>query len=382
MIIAGEASGDMHAVALMHALRSQINRPIAFRGVGGDAMRAAGAELLFHTDQTAVIGLWDVLCHIRFFTAMMRRMEREMDAWHPDLVLTVDYPGFNLRFAARAHARGIATIHYICPQVWAWHSSRVPGIARILDHLIVLFPFEPACFAATTLQVTFAGHPLVDRAAETWAEPEAPLPWPADARHRIALLPGSRRGEITRVLPVMLAAAAQLDREMDGHCAFLIPTASPAMRSLSESVTAACPVRPARVAFVDGQARQVLRQAHAAVVAAGTATLEACLMRCPTVLVYRVPWLTYVLAKQIVTRIKYLGLANILAGRSLMPELLQHDLTPARLAAHLKPYLTDAGLRAATQAEYDAVNRSLGAGGASTRAATAILETLRAKGLV
>jgi lipid-A-disaccharide synthase len=381
LIIAGEASGDMHAEALMRALRLQIGRPIVFRGIGGDAMRAAGAELLYHTDQTAVIGLWDVLRHIRFFAAMMRRMETELDGWHPDLVLTVDYPGFNLRFAARAHARGIATIHYICPQVWAWHRSRIPGIARILDHLIVLFPFEPACFAATPLTVTFAGHPLVDRAAESWAEPEAPLPW-QNARYRIALLPGSRRGEITRVLPAMLAAAAQLDGELGGDCAFVIPAASPAMRLLTETLAAASPVRPARLACVDGLARQVLRQAQAAAVASGTATLEACLMRCPTVLVYRVPWLTYVLAKWIVRGVKHLGLANILAGRRLMPELLQRDLTPAALTAHLKAYLTQPALRATTQAEYEAVNRSLGDGGASERAAAAIMGTLKAKGLV
>jgi lipid-A-disaccharide synthase len=380
LIIAGEASGDMHAVALMRALRAQVSRPIVFRGIGGDAMRAAGAELLFHADQTAVIGLWDVLRHIRFFAAMMRRMEQEMDVWHPDLVLTVDYPGFNLRFAARAHVRGITTIHYICPQVWAWHRSRIPGIARILDHLIVLFPFEPACFAGTPLKVTFAGHPLVDRAAETWAEPEAPLPWQG-ARYRVALLPGSRRGEIARVLPDMLAAAVRLERELAGDCAFVIPSASPAMRRLGEAVAATCPTRPARLTFVDGQARQVLRQAQAAAVASGTATLEACLMRCPTVLVYRVPWLTYVLGRLIVRGIKHLGLANILAGRRLMPELLQHELTPANLAAQLKPYLTDAALRASVLAEYDAVNRSLGDGGASDRAATAIRDTLRAKGL-
>lgn len=381
LIVAGEASGDMHAVALMRALQAQISRPIEFRGIGGDAMRTAGAELLFHTDQTAVIGLWDVLRHIRFFTAMMRRMEQEMDVWHPDLVLTVDYPGFNLRFAARAHARGITTVHYICPQVWAWHQSRVPGIARILDHLIVLFPFEPACFATTPLKVTFAGHPLVDRAAETWAELETPLPWHG-AQYRIALLPGSRRGEITRVLPDMLAAAKQLEHELGGNCAFIIPSSSPAMRCLGETVTAASPTRPAQLTFVNGLTRQVLRQAQAAAVASGTATLEACLMRCPTVLVYRVPWLTYVLAKQIVRGVKHLGLANILAGRRLMPELLQHDLTPGNLAAHLKPYLTNAVLRAATQAEYDIINRSLGVKGASDRAAAAILETLRLKGLL
>jgi len=272
-------------------------------------------------------------------------------------------------------------VHYICPQVWAWHRSRVPGIARILDHLIALFPFEPACFAATPLKVTFAGHPLVDRAAETWEAPEAPLPW-QQARHRIALLPGSRRGEISRILPVMLAAAARLDRELEGGCSFLIPASSPAMRRLGEDVAAACLARPRQVAFVDGQARQVLRQARAAAVASGTATLEACLMRCPTVLVYRVPWLTFVFAKLFVRGIRHLGLANILAGRELMPELVQRGFTPVALADRLRLYLTDDSLRAAAQTEYDAVNRTLGDRGASERAASAVMETLRQKGLI
>ena len=214
-IVAGEASGDMHAAPLMRALRALSPRPVVFRGIGGDAMRAEGLEPMLHCDEIAVIGLWDVLKRIGFFLGLFRRVRRELAAWRPDLLLTVDYPGFNIRLAAAAKRMGIRTVHYICPQVWVWRRNRIWSIAKALDGLVTIFPFEPACFAPTTLRPVFAGHPLVDRAAETLARPEAPLPW-APGRRRVALLPGSRAGEISRLLPVMLEAAARLERRVPG----------------------------------------------------------------------------------------------------------------------------------------------------------------------
>ena len=370
LIVAGEVSGDMHAAALMRALRAQHAGPIVFRGIGGDAMRAEGAELLFHTDQTAVVGVWEILRHFSFFAGMMRTMERELVTWQPDLVLTVDYPGFNMRFAKRAHRRGFTTVHYICPKVWAWNPGRIPKMARDLDHLVTIFPFETACFEGTGLRITFAGHPLVDTARATWAAPEGALPW--RGKHRIALLPGSRAGEITLLLPDMLAAAALLEREL-GDCTFLVPTATAAMRRLSEDVAARCREKPANLTVVDGQAQQVLRQAHAAAVASGTATLEASLMRCPTVLIYRVPRIPARLLRWITRRARFLGLANIIAGRRVMPELLQEEVQPAAIAGHLRRYLTDPGARAQILSEMDAVNAALGEGRAAERAAQAVL---------
>ncbi len=370
LICAGEVSGDMHAAALMRALRERLPRPLVFRGFGGDAMRAEGAELLYHTDRIAIMGITPVLQNLPFLLAMLRRMKQEILDWKPDLVLTVDYPGMNLRLAAFAHARGFKTVHYICPQVWAWHQSRIPKIVRILDLLLCIFPFEPACFQGTPLRAVFAGHPLVDRAAETRAEPPAALPW--QGRHRVALLPGSRASEITRILPRLLEAAALLEQRLGGDCSFVIPAPTARMRALGEQVAAAAPVRPRRLTFVDGQARQVMLQAGAAAVASGTATLEACLMRCPTVLVYTASFLTYLVAKTFVKGVRHLGLANIIAGREVMPELLQRDFTPGRLADQLHRYLTDNSVREAALADLDATNRLLGDGNASGRAADAI----------
>ncbi len=374
LLCAGEVSGDMHAAALMRALRARLRQPLMFRGFGGDAMRAEGAELLYHTDRVALMGITPVLMNLPFLLGMMRRLRREILEWKPDLVLTVDYPGMNLRLAAFARAHGFKAAHYICPQVWAWHRGRIPKVARILDLLLCVFPFEPELFASTPLKAVFVGHPLVERAAETRAAPRAALPW-QEAAHRVALLPGSRSGEITRILPRLLAAAARLERDLGGGCAFVIPAPTAAMRALGERVAAETAERPQRLAFVDGQARQVLLQAHAAAVASGTATLEACLMRCPTVLVYAASPLTALVARLLVKGVRHLGLANIIAGREVMPELLQRDFTPERVAGQLRRYLTDSAARQAALADLDETLARLGAGGASDRAAEEIAAT-------
>lgn len=374
LICAGEVSGDMHAAALMRALRERLQRPAAFRGFGGDAMRAEGAELLYHTDRIAIMGITPVIRNLPFLLGMISHMKREILAWKPDLVLTVDYPGMNLRLAKFAHDGGFKTVHYICPQVWAWHRGRIPKIARMLDLLLCIFPFEPALFKETPLRAVFTGHPLVDRAAETRAAPPVPLPW--QGAHHVALLPGSRASEITRILPTLLEAAALLEKRLGGDCSFVIPAPTAKMRALGEQVFASSPVKPQRLAFVDGQARQVMMQAHAAAVASGTATLEACLMRCPTALVYTASFITFLAAKLLVKGVKHLGLANIIAGREVMPELLQHDFTPERVSDQLYRFLKDEKVRQQTLADLDATNALLGEGNASGRAADAIVQAL------
>lgn len=374
MICAGEVSGDMHAAALMRALRAAVDRPIVFRGFGGDAMRAEGAELFYHTDRIALIGITPVLRNLPFLLGMIRHMKHEIRIWQPDIVLTVDYPGMNLRLARFAHDRGIKTVHYICPQVWAWRRGRIPKLARILDLLLCILPFEPALFKQTSLDARFTGHPLVDRAAETRAAPPVALPW--NGTHRIALLPGSRASEITRILPRLLAAATLLEERLEGDCSFIIPAPTPAMRELGEAVAVRARTRPARLTFVDGQARHVMLQAHAAAVTSGTATLEACLMRCPTVLVYIASRVTYWIGRWLIKGVKHLGLANIIAGREVMPELIQDAFTPQRLADQLQRYLTDTDARAQTLTALDETNALLGTGDASTRAADAIVSAV------
>ncbi len=375
-ICAGEVSGDMHGAALMKELKRLYPGAIAFRGFGGDAMAAEGAELLYHTDRTAVCGITPVIRELPFLLRMMRRIKRDMAAWQPDLVLTVDYPGMNLRLAKFAHGRGLRTVHYICPQVWAWHRGRIPRIARFLDRLLCLFPFEPQHFAETGLEAVFTGHPLVDRARETREEPPPEFPW--HGGYRIALLPGSRAGEITRILPRMLEAAALLEEKLDRACSFIIPAPTPRMLQVARATAAAHPRKPRNLEFVDGRARHLLLQADAAAVASGTATLEASLMRCPTVLVYCAGALTALAARTLVRGVRFLGLANIIADREVMPELLQEKFTPETLCTLLHDSLTDRELRTRTLVALDAVNALLGDGNAPARAAAVILDFMSA----
>ncbi len=371
-IVAGEASGDLHAAPLMEAIRDASPRPVVFRGIGGDKMREAGQEQLVHCDSIAVIGLWEVLKRARFFARLLRRMEEEIRDWEPDILLTVDYPGFNLRLAARAKKLGVKTVHYICPQVWVWRRNRIWKIAKVIDRLITIFPFEPAYFEPTKLRPVYAGHPLVDRAAETFAEPEAELPWLASSR-RVALLPGSRPNEIAKILPDMIGAALSLEGQLEDPVSFIIPASSDAIRMQINAVLDTLPRRPHHLAIVDGQAREVLRQAEAAAVTSGTATLEASLMLCPTVLVYRTSWLTYRLGRIILRKAGHIGLANLITGKEVMPELIQDALTPDTLSELLATYLTDKEEREKMIAALREVNAVLGDGDAAERAAAAVL---------
>jgi len=373
-ICAGEVSGDMHGAALIQALRSLSATPLEFRGFGGDAMRAEGADLLYHTDQTGVCGITPVLRELPFLLRMMGHIKGDMLAWHPDLVLTVDYPGMNLRLAKFAHDRGFRTVHYICPQVWAWHRSRIPKIAKFLDLLICLFPFEPQHFAATGLRTVFTGHPLVDRVAETRAQPQPVFPW--QGRFRIALLPGSRAGEITRILPRMLDAAVLLEQRLQNDCSFIIPAPTEKMLQLTRQIVLAHPRKPAALFFITGQARNLLMQADGAAIASGTATLEASLLLCPSVLVYAVGGLTCLIARLLVRGVRFAGLANIIADKEIMPELLQGDFTPERLAEHLYQFVSNDQLRVQTITHLKAANALLGSGDAAVRTARTILDFL------
>ncbi len=376
LILAGEVSGDMHGAALMRAMREASPRPLEFRGMGGDAMRAEGARLLYHTDQMAAMGMAEVFRNILFFRRAMKAVIAYGRDWKPDLVLTIDYSGFNTRAALALRRSGLRTAHYISPKVWVWKKSRIHTIAKAFDLLVCIFPFEPALYAPTPLKTVFVGNPLVDRAEETRAEPPPALPWKGGCR--IGLLPGSRRAEIQRILPVMLAAAVRVEREKGGDCSFVIPVPTQNMRREVERALAAAPEKPARLAVIDGLARHVMLQSHAALIASGTATLEANLLLCPTVLTYKATFSTYLFAKTMARGIRFVGLANIIAGREIMPELLQYGFSPETAAAALLPLLADSPPRRAMLAAMAEVNERLGPPGASARAARAMLDLLEA----
>lgn len=341
LLLAGEESGVLYA----RQIRAEVLRrhPSAeIRGYEDEG---------FRIEDLAVMGFGQVLKRIGYFLRVKRTMERRIDAWRPDVVCTVDYPGLNLKLAAYAKARGVRTVHVVCPQVWAWRRGRIPKIEAALDRLCCFFPFEPALFSPGF--ATFVGHPLVESFAVSAAAPGAE----ATRRDKtLAVLPGSRLGEIEQHLPVLIETIAALRRDSRLDAAALrvvIPAANErAHKAISQALTGA-KLPQGAVELRRGGARAVLCAADAAVVASGTATLEAALANCPTVLVYRVGWLLATIARRLIKGVRHVGLANIVAEKARlpcpMPELLQEDFTAEKVQAAVLPWLTDASAAAAAR---------------------------------
>ncbi len=371
MILAGEISGDMHAAGLVRALR-QANPSLTFFGFGGPLMREAGVETYYDVKDLAVMGIVEVLKRIFYFRKVFRHMEQVARERRPDAVILVDYPGFNLRFATSAHAMGLKTIYYICPQVWAWKKGRIKTMVRVLDRLMAIFPFEPKVFEGTSLKVDFVGHPLVDEINEALRAPMAPLPWSGEPQ--IGILPGSRHHEIDRLLPPMLAAA-QLVEQKFPDASFVIPSPSEEIQNHVERLASRLSRKPKRLHVIRGEARQVFRQSRAALVKSGTATMEAALVGCPAVITYGVAALTYFIAKPMVS-VKFAGIANIIANRYVCPEVIQFEITPEALARELLPLIPDSPQRQTMLDGYNEIRALLGDGGAAQRAAQVVLEEL------
>ncbi len=370
MIIAGEISGDIHAANLLKELKIQNPGCSAF-GIGGDALQDQGAELLYHTRDMAVMGISEVLQRIRFFRRVLNQMTELAAERRPDVLITVDYPGFNLRLAARVRALGIRTVQYISPKVWAWNARRIPKVAAACDRLITIFPFETRCYSQTDLDVVYVGNPLVDDAQRQHTLPAQPLPWQGEPR--LAILPGSRRHEIARLLPLLVNTLERI-KETFPQCSAIIPAPTPEVAELVEHALAQHSRRATQqFPVVVGEAREVLRQADAALVASGTATLEASLMRCPTVITYKVSPLTWILGR-IFVKLKFVGLVNIIANRAVCPELLQRNATVENLTRAILPLLEATEQRRHMLDGIDSVNQTLGDPGASARAAQAVLE--------
>ncbi len=371
-VIAGELSGDMHAAGVVRALKAA--RPdLQVFGIGGDHLREAGMEIVVESRSMAVLGLWEVLKRYRFLRGVFHRMVRLAEERRPAAVLLVDYPGFNLRFARAMKKRGIRVIYYVCPQVWAWHRSRISTMAQIIDRLLVIFPFEVEVFADTGLAVDYVGHPLVEEARReqrTCTEPA--LPWRGATR--LALMPGSRVQEIDRILPVMIQAAGLLQKRIP-DLSVALAAASPEIAKLIQARLSGIAGAPASVDVVVGSTRRMLREATAAMVKSGTSTIEAALMGCPMIVVYRTAALTYWLGKHLI-RVPYLGMANLIVRREAFREFLQDAATPEALAAGVTPLLSDTPERAASLSAVAEVVRKLGEGGAAERAAHCVLDEL------
>ncbi|MFU8893432.1 MAG: lipid-A-disaccharide synthase [Luteolibacter sp.] len=358
-VVAGELSGDAHGAGLLSDLRGHI-ADLEIHGAGGPEMAAiTGSGLENWVADAAVMGAWEVLRRYGWFREKFHAMLADVERLRPEVLLLIDYPGFNLRFAAKVRERLPKTriVYYISPQVWAWNKGRLPKMARLLDEMLCLFPFEKPIFEGAGLRTTWVGHPLVDeleakRIPHSMREPDL-----------IGLFPGSREREIARLFPMMVQSAARMRAERP-HLRFEVPAATPELAVIIRSMAAG--VDGIRV--TDGGSQSLMQRAGCAVVASGTATLEAAYYGLPYCLVYAVAWPTYQLAR-ILVKIEHIGLVNILAGREVVREFIQGEANPANVSAELCRLTDDAGAREQLIAALAETTAKLGGLGAHARAA-------------
>ena len=369
MFSAGEASGDMHGANLARALKA-LDPDIELLGMGGSQMAQAGVRIVYDINNLGFIGVGEILRKIPFFFRLRTQLLQVMQEEKPDVLVCIDYPGFNMRLIEKARAAGIRVVYYTLPTIWAWHKSRGKVIAEHTDLAISLFPFEAKLYEELGARVAYAGHPLLDVVHPELTKDEALQAFGLDAaKQTILLMPGSRLQEVRGLLPVMLAAVKEIMAQRDG-VQFLIPRASTIDASVLQELI---PADLENVHVASGHVYDMMNISTAAVAASGTATLETALMGLPTLLIYRVSSLTYWLSK-ILVHIQSIGLPNIIMGHRIMPELWQDEVTPEAIAADMVTLLTD---KQAWQERHEAmlsVRKEMGEPGAVRRTAEIILQ--------
>lgn len=373
-LVAGEASGDTLGAALITALRERLPRA-RFCGVTGPKMRAAGCESWADAEELALMGLAEIVRHLPRLLRLRRELIAKFREARPDVFIGIDAPEFNLGLERRLKSAGIRTVQYVSPQVWAWRQGRVRTMHESCDLVLCLLPFETAFYAAHGVDARFVGHPLAD---ELPLEPDrvgARKVLCLDERATVvALLPGSRGGEVSRLADPFIGAAAWLAQRRPG-VRFIAPMASPKVRALFEAAMHRAPAAPA-IAVLDGQAQRALAAADVVLVASGTATLETLLTQRPMVAAYRLaPVTAFVLRQLGIVKVKHFSQPNLLLGRGAVPEFFQDAVQPAALGAALLGQLDDTAGRAMLMADFERVHRTLRAGGAA-RAAEAVIELL------
>ena len=380
-IVAGEASGDLLGAGLIHALRERW--PDAeFAGIGGDRMREAGFDAWHDAGELAVMGLAEVLRHLPRLLRLRRALRERVLAWRPDVFIGIDAPDFNLGVERWLKARGVATVHYVSPSVWAWREGRAAKIGRSADRVLCLFPMEPAIYAKHGVDARFVGHPLADTMALVPDRNTArtALGLPIDAPI-LALLPGSRTGEIERLGSDFLDAAARVHARMPA-LRVVAPMADRRARETFERVLAQSPARAAladALTIIDGRARELMVASDVILLASGTATLEAMLAKRPMVVAYKVAASTYRLVKGLgMLKVDRYALPNILAGDDVVPELMQDDCTPARLADTVLQWFRDPARAQALAPRFMNLHEELRRD-ASARAAEAIVEVVSSR---
>lgn len=378
-IVAGEASGDLHASNLIKALREK-DPAAEIRGCGGDLMRNAGADLLLHYKDMAFMGFWEVFVHLSEVLGNINKCKKDILDWNPDVLVLVDYPGFNLRVAKFAKEQGIKVVYYISPQIWAWKKGRIKQIKRDVDEMMVILPFEKDFYAKQGMEVHYVGHPLLDAVSRDLPERPDVINFRKDNhlddREIIALLPGSRKQEINAILPNMLQMA-----EMFPQYQFVVSTVSWLPKDLYDKhlpveTRRAPSLQDGNVFTICDQTYALLANAKAAIVASGTATLETAMIGTPQVVCYAGSELSYLIAKHLISGINYISLPNLILDAPVVTELIQHDYNPERLEKELRLITEDANNISRMEAQYKELYTKLGNGSASEKAAEVVMEAV------
>lgn len=364
LIVAGESSGDLYGAHVVEAMAS-LAPQVTFYGIGGREMERRGVNLLFSSSELAVVGLTEVFEKMGHIWRAWKEMKRFIVDQRPHLAVLIDYPGFNLRLARFLKHNTVPVLYYVSPQVWAWNSGRIKKIAKWVDKMAVILPFEEPLYQQAGVDVEFVGHPLLDVLNADLSRDEArrQLGVSPDAL-LIGLLPGSREREVKDLLPPLVGAAKIISKEFPS-CRFMLPLASTVSRDLVQGDIAESHLS---LDVVEGRTFEVMKAANLLLVVSGTATLEGAIAGVPMVIIYRLSPVSYLIGRMLV-KVKCIGLANIVVGSKVVPELIQGDVTPQRIANEAATILRDPAMREKIGAEFKLVKEKLGERGASQRVA-------------
>lgn len=365
LIVAGEASGDMYGAEVARRLFRKFPNCRIY-GLGGQLMREAGVQLEGDISKTAVVGPFEMVSSLGILYGVFRRLAERVETEPPTAAILIDFPDFNLRLAKRVKHAGAPVIYYISPQVWAWREGRVKQIRRVVDKMLVIFPFEEEMYRKAGVDVEFVGHPLMDMVRATKSKEEFCADYGLDPRKAIvALLPGSRRKEVRFILPTLCHAAAIIT-EKKSETQFVLPMATGLDRSLLESIIQSQPIK-----IVNDDTYNAIRYARAAIVASGTATLETALLGTPEVIVYRISRATWLLGK-FVLKVRLFGIVNIILGEEVVPELFQERMTPEAVSQTALRLMDDVWLQSRIRGNYERLRRQLGSGNVAERVAEVV----------
>jgi len=370
MILAGEPSGDIHGGHLCRELKN-ISPGIQLFGMGGPKMEEAGFEVVHRIGDTGIVGFWEVYKELGKYWKIFKKMVAVMEERRPDAVILIDYPGFNIRFAKKAHQLGIKVYYYISPQLWAWGQWRIKKIRRYVDKMLVIFPFEKEFYNSHGIEAEFIGHPLIGTLNLDLSKEECQKHLGITSSPVIGLLPGSRRGEIEKILPILIETAKILQEKIP-EAKFILPIASIELRPLIEDQLKQTSVK---IRTREGSGKEIIVASDLLILASGTVTLEASVYLTPMIIVYKISFFSWLMGK-ILIKIPFIGLVNIVRGQKIIPEFIQYQARPEAVAQAGLEILTQPEIRERMIGELKIVRDKLGRPGAATRAAAVITNSL------